>query len=671
MAAHGRRGLGELIRARKESILDGWERRVRTREPARRLSRERFLYQAPGLLDHIATIADDLEEGGVEALPHLDPETYGHERLFEGFDLGDVIAEIALLQDSVLRVCDGADQTAQPTFRALHHAIDAAIMASMARHLSARDRAVSLLDRAASLAAFAACGVEDLLGSILRVLTTSLPAANTIAILLRERGRLVIRSVAGVAAAERGASLAVGEGLAGRVAAENRPLLVPDAAESALVAGEEIGRTRIRALYGVPLRDGREVVGVACMGSLTSEDFAEQDKRLFEAMARRAAAAVVRRGLRADIERRAAELTAVIENVPEAVIVVDAAGTLKANRSALELFGITQEDVETTDVCGLFVRLDFRDAKSGESVADEMGSLSQALAGGTVDREVVCRHAETGRPILLRAAGIPIRSNHEVIGAVLVATDVPQRKRAELDLRDAARFRERFIAILGHDLRNPLNAIKLGVQSALADPQLSDPLRATLLRVSRSTRRMERMVRDVVDFARGRVGGGIPIRYRPLALRDIVHAVVEELRVAHAGRTIRLEAPVEGRVSGDGDRLAQAVSNLVANALQHGAPDEPITVRLLEHETDARIEVHNVGRPIPPDMLSCLFDPFRKAGRRHPAGLGLGLYIVMAIVEAHHGTVDVESTAEKGTTFTITLPRNHVPEGGTPGGNVV
>ena len=174
---------------------------------------------------------------------------------------------------------------------------------------------------------------------------------------------------------------------------------------------------------------------------------------------------------------------------------------------------------------------------------------------------------------------------------------------------------------------------------------------------------MERMVGDLLDLTRSRLGGGIPIQRDSMDAEMMVRDVVSELTTVHPQG--RVDVDVRGDVRGrwDEERLAQVMANLIGNALEHGAADAPVSVSLKGLEDEVTIAVHNQGEPIPPGLIARIFDPMkrRQTGIGLAPGvsphLGLGLYIAERVVSAHGGTIDVASSASEGTTFTVHLPR--------------
>jgi signal transduction histidine kinase len=238
------------------------------------------------------------------------------------------------------------------------------------------------------------------------------------------------------------------------------------------------------------------------------------------------------------------------------------------------------------------------------------------------------------------------------------------RQRAEAlarELSQRADFEEQLIGIVSHDLRTPMTAIRLGVVALLRGDELSERQTTSVVRIQTSAERALRMIRDLLDFTQARLAGGIPIERRAMNLHELIQGVLEEVEAAHADRELRVVRHGDGRGEWDPDRLGQVVQNLVTNALKYSPAGTPIRIETHVEYGHVVLSVHNEGAPIPPERLGRIFEPLQRAsGEVDRAGrsIGLGLYIVKQVVDAHGGTVSVESTAEAGTTFTVRLPRH-------------
>jgi signal transduction histidine kinase len=222
-------------------------------------------------------------------------------------------------------------------------------------------------------------------------------------------------------------------------------------------------------------------------------------------------------------------------------------------------------------------------------------------------------------------------------------------------------FQQLMLGTVGHDMRSPIGAIKMTLDVL---EQRAGPLRAAdasaLDRIRRSAARLEELVNGVLDFARARSGAGIPVDPTHVALEDVVRRAIDEVAAANGGH--RIECRVSGRTAGwwDPARLTQLTTNLLQNAVRHGARSGPVDV-IVDGTKDREVLlcVHNLGEPIPASHLPRIFEPFerRRSPGENAAGLGLGLFIVREIARAHGGHVSVTSSADAGTAFTVTLPR--------------
>lgn len=220
--------------------------------------------------------------------------------------------------------------------------------------------------------------------------------------------------------------------------------------------------------------------------------------------------------------------------------------------------------------------------------------------------------------------------------------------------RESAELREKFVAVLGHDVRNPLGAIMNGADILLRQ-ELPPRANTVVEMMRRSATRIANMIDDVVDFAHGKMGGGIPLQYRHESnLAGLLQQVIAELQSAYPLRKIvvDLDSPLPLRC--DGPRLGQLFSNLLKNALLHGDPQHPVHVEARLNDSMFEVRVTNQGPCIAPEKLPHLFQPFWRDDTASISGLGLGLFIVDEIARAHGGKIDVKSENEQ-TTFRFTM----------------
>jgi signal transduction histidine kinase len=218
-------------------------------------------------------------------------------------------------------------------------------------------------------------------------------------------------------------------------------------------------------------------------------------------------------------------------------------------------------------------------------------------------------------------------------------------------------FRDQFIGVLGHDLRTPLGAVMAGA-SLLAAPDDNPQRRGRVVaRIMNSAQRMERMIGDLLDLTRVRLGGSMPLNRRSTDLRQVCEEALVEIRAGRPEAVLRFQAEGDLRGEWDVDRLAQVVSNLVSNAIQHGG-GTPVTLTAEEQSDGVTLAIHNGGPAIPPEVLPLVFEPLAR-GREDGASrsIGLGLFIARAIVSAHSGHIQVTSSTDAGTTLTVLLPK--------------
>ena len=224
--------------------------------------------------------------------------------------------------------------------------------------------------------------------------------------------------------------------------------------------------------------------------------------------------------------------------------------------------------------------------------------------------------------------------------------------------RETANLREQFIAVLGHDLRNPLAAISAGARLLQRSGALRDHKDLRVLDMINSTvTRMSDLIDTILDFARGRLGGGISLsRDASRPLEPVLEQVFDELRTASPGRIIEASMAITEPVDCDRTRIGQLASNLIGNALTHGAPDKPVRVNASTERGIFELSVANEGEPIPEAAMHRLFEPFFRGDVRDSRqGLGLGLHIASQIAQAHGGKLEVTSTPAE-TRFVFRMP---------------
>ncbi len=333
---------------------------------------------------------------------------------------------------------------------------------------------------------------------------------------------------------------------------------------------------------------------------------------------------------------------------------------------AKEMLTVIARDLDTPQTVS-----EQADKSKGKSDADEIGAPSTAA------QEHGAARAESGFTVgqmlselrALRASVIRLwtKQHREIVVAdledVIRFNEAIDQAIAESITQysdDIGHAKERFLAMLGHDLRTPLGAILMSASFMLETGELTEPHLTLVTRIARGARRMNHMVADLLNFTQTSFGAGIPIVRAEVDVPKMVHDVVAEIAALYPKSTVKVET--SGRLHGQWDcaRLTQALTNLIGNAVQHGAKDAPIRVAAFGAADEITIAVHNEGPVIPAEQVPTMF----QAGSRSAATgagddhLGLGLYIADKIVLAHGGSIDVRSTKVDGTTFTIHLPRS-------------
>jgi PAS domain S-box-containing protein len=284
--------------------------------------------------------------------------------------------------------------------------------------------------------------------------------------------------------------------------------------------------------------------------------------------------------------------------------------------------------------------------------------VTRVMAGETVtfDRRIIYKVVG---PLEVRITYVPHRdAAQEIDGFIALVTDMSEIKKKEDELRRRSEFEQQLIGIVSHDLRNPVAAIQLS--AVLLQRMGLDEKQAKIVsRITSSTERASRMISDLLDFTQARLGEGLPVHRAHVDLHQVTEAVVDELRVSAPEQRIVVKHSGDATGEFDGERIAQVVGNLIGNAVKFSPENAAITLEVRGEADAVVLSVHNRGEPISAELFPHLFTPLHRGKDTEKGGrsIGLGLYIVDQIVKSHGGDVQVTSTREDGTCFTLRLPR--------------
>ncbi|WP_233605287.1 MULTISPECIES: ATP-binding protein [Corallococcus] len=672
MDEHARSGprpsAAEFLRANHDTLLTEWQQAVMRDLGGKDAARP------PWLIDHmpeLLTALADAMELGPEALDERMEAAHAAARIDAGFNLGEVAQEYALLRRCILHRLETLEQRLRPgDLTRLEETLDRVVTRTMTFFWDMKQRILQTLDRM-SEATLDDPDMETLLERLLTRLMESALTVNTAAVMLREDDALVVRAAVGLGTDEvKGLRVPVGQGVSGLAALERRPFFVRSAATDPRVLLGPLRRAGLRALYGLPLMDGERLLGMAYMGSRTAFAFSDADVLLFHAVAERASAHIAQTELHArehearqEAERSLALLDSLLDAAPVGIAFLDQdLRYLRINGTLARLNNKPVEDHRGRTLHEM-VRIG--------AVAPIERALRQVLETGRPVQDVLLEGPDPvrGRAGVWRADYFPVRTpDGALLGVGSTVVDITDLKRAEDALQQSIDFREELIAVLGHDLRNPLHAVNASAFMLGKLPELDTPSRRSVDRIRKATARMTRMINDILDFARSRLGGGIPVARQHVNMEELCQGMLEELQVVYPERPLLLEVHGDDLWGDwDPDRVTQVLGNLVVNALQHAKNDSPVITTLTGEATDVVMRVRNEGEPIPPELLPHLFDPFKPSSTPEQGGkqrsLGLGLYIVSEIIHVHQGTVRVETSLGQGTTFTVRWPRVPLPPG--------
>jgi PAS domain S-box-containing protein len=441
------------------------------------------------------------------------------------------------------------------------------------------------------------------------------------------------------------------------------PGLVPDGA----VVSEA-------AWAALPLRVRGRTAGAMGIGYAGAHHFGEEERGFIEALAHHCAQAVDRarlyetqRELRAQAEEAAETRELLVRQLRRTLRERDESAALLD-----ALFGAAPVGLALLDREMRYLKVNSHLARlSGVPVEGLLGRTLTETAPRVAHDDLVRDFAEVaeGRaPLVEHTVVAPPQvpgETHRTFVVTLYPVTVSDRfigvgalVREVTEQRVAEQSRRHVLGVVGHDLRSPLMAITASAELLAAGP-LDDRAARSVGRILRASGRMDGIIRALVDYTAVQGGPGIVLHPRKTELSSLVRAVAEECEAAHAGRTVRVTAPEPVEGEWDGDRIGQAVANLVGNALQYSPEETAVEVACWRDAGSALVEVTNRGAPIPAELVAHLFEPFRRGDderTQRRKGLGLGLYIAVQIAAAHGGNIRVRSDASSGTTFSVRLP---------------
>jgi PAS domain S-box-containing protein len=380
-----------------------------------------------------------------------------------------------------------------------------------------------------------------------------------------------------------------------------------------------------------------------------------RERELAQALGESRELALVTAESRRRVEAAHADLLAMLETTPAALMIFDLDGSVRLrNRAATEVLGIEPQNPELRkNYWGRFKRV----AKDGSIIPPDQWISARALRGETVSNHELEIHHPDGRVYPIIASGAPLKNElGHVTGAVVAFQDISR-------LREVDRMKEEFVSIVSHELRTPLTSIRGSIQLVLGEQgSVPDPEHRTLLQIAlNNCERLVRIINDILDVSKIE-SGNVTLHKRAVNVAELVRQSVDVVASPARNAEVRLDVrlPADLRpVMVDQDRIVQALVNLLSNAVKFAPSGSTVTVAAMAFDQTVAVSVSDEGEGIAPENLSRLFRKFQQvdsSSSRRKGGTGLGLAITKALVEQHGGRIFVDSELNKGTRFSITLP---------------
>jgi len=667
--------LAGLLQSIRSEIVADWVKEVLQNLPvARRLPQPLLIDHIPELLDRIGLIIDELIAGRTASVPHEVTNAHTFLRLGAGFDLAEVVHEYAALRATIIHHLWSQQILPQypNTLRILNQAVDIIVEVSVTQYMRARDRTLAALDLIAT-ASFETKNLDELLRRLLGAFLDTTAAVQTAAIYFRERTIFRTPPAGGL---EQGVpqpfAVAIGQGFTGKIAEKREPVFLENASTDPLVKSPILREKRVKALYGLPLVDANEVIGVIHMGSLTAHEFSEEDKQLFNVLACRATVLIVQHMLRERLEAERAQLLTVLEQREQLLANVETERqrflTLVNN---LDRSVVWEADAETRHFTFVSERAHVVTGFAQDEWENESDFWRKHVP--TPDYEALFSTFET-----CRKAGLDCHCDHRfvrrngTIAWLRTGVHIAQEKGKSTfhgittditELKEALKARQQILEIVSHDLRNPLNSITLATRGLEKVEVLgpSSPMIKKLTGViMRATQQMLRMVADLLDHD--------ALEAQRLSMKrgpEVPGELIQESMHAFEGFAREKQVIVEmvipeklPKVDADRQRVVQLMSNLVGNALKATDAGGSIVGRAEDEarRNEVLFAIADTGKGIAEKDLPHLFEPYWRSANAAYVGTGLGLAITKGIVAAHGGRIWAESQLGKGTTFFFTLP---------------